>query len=75
MHMRKERFPSSRKPKLYLTGDGPFQVNVRINGNAYRVDLRDESNISATINVVDISLFEIDVDLSDSRMNHVEEGE
>jgi hypothetical protein len=39
VHMRNERFPTRRWSKLHPRGDGPFQVLVRINDNAYKLDL------------------------------------
>ncbi len=42
LYLRKERFPNQRKSKLLLGADGPFHVIVRINDNAYKVDLPDE---------------------------------
>ena len=70
MHLRKERFPEQRKSKLMPQWDGPFQVLVRINENAYKLDLLGEYNVSATFNVSDLSLFDIG---SDSRSNLFEE--
>ena len=57
--MRKERFPTYRRSKLYPREDGPFQVIERINDNAYKLDLPGEYNISATINVSDLSPFDV----------------
>jgi len=72
--MRKERFPTQRKSKLQRRQDGPFQVLEKINDNAYKLDLPTEyGNISATFNVVDLSLFDVG-DGSDSRKNPFEEG-
>ena len=59
MHMRKERFPARRQSKLHLGWDGPFQVLVRINDNAYKLDLPGKYNISATFNVSDLSPFDV----------------
>ena len=39
--------------------DGPFQVLERINDNAYKLDLSDEYNVSATFNVTDLSPFNV----------------
>ena len=68
--MRKERFIARRRSKLHLGWDGPFQVLVRINDNAYKLDLPSEYNISVTFNVSDLSPFNVG---NDSRTNHFEE--
>ena len=68
--MRKEIFPARRRSKLHPRGDGPFQVLERINGNAYKLDLPGEYNISATFNVSDLSPFDVG---DDSRTNPFEE--
>ena len=70
MHLRKERFASQRKSKLQPRRDGPFQVLERINDNAYKIDLPSHySNVSATFNVADLTLF----DVGDSRTNPFQE--
>ncbi|GKV11018.1 hypothetical protein SLEP1_g22307 [Rubroshorea leprosula] len=63
VHMRKERFPAQRHSKLQPRGDGPFQVIARINDNAYKLELPGEYNVSATLNVSDISPFDTGDDL------------
>ena len=68
--MRKERFLARRQSKLHPRGDGPFQVLERINDNAYKLDLPNEYNISATFNVFDLSPFDVG---DDSRTNPFEE--
>ena len=68
--MRKERFPTLWQSKLHPRGDGPFQVLVGINDNAYKLDLPGEYNVSATFNVSDFSPFHVG---DDSRMNPFEE--
>jgi len=58
--MRKEKFPTQRKSKLQPRGDGPFEVQEKINDNAYKLDLpREYGNISVTFNVADLSLFDV----------------
>ena len=52
-------------------GDGPFQVLEGINDNAYKLDLLDEYNVSATFNVTNLSLFDVGDDL---RKNRFQEG-
>ena len=58
-HMKKERFPARRRSKLHPRRDGPFQVLVRINDNAYKLDLLGEYHISATFKAFDLSLFDV----------------
>ena len=65
-----KRFPFHRYSKLNPRGDGPFQVLERINDNAYKIDLPDEYNVSATVNVSNFSPFDVGFDL---RMNLFEE--
>nr|KYP60032.1 Retrovirus-related Pol polyprotein from transposon 297 family [Cajanus cajan] len=75
-HLRKERFPSQRKSKLNLKGDGPFQVLQRIN-DAYRLDLLDDYGVSTTFNVSDLIPFvgfgEEEVESTDLRTNPLQE--
>ncbi|KAL4296201.1 hypothetical protein GQ457_12G014770 [Hibiscus cannabinus] len=58
IHFRKERFPAQRKSKLSPRGDGPFQILEKINDNAYKIDLPEKYNVSATFNVSDLTLYE-----------------
>ncbi|XP_071939968.1 uncharacterized protein [Coffea arabica] len=74
VHMRKERFPASRRTKLHPRGDGPFRVLERINDNAYKLELPSEYGISASFNVSDLSPFDFDTDFEDSGTNPFEGG-
>ncbi|KAK7379835.1 hypothetical protein VNO78_34255 [Psophocarpus tetragonolobus] len=74
VHMRKERFPKQRKSKLQPRGDGLFQVLEKINDNAYKIDLPDKYNVSATFNVFDLTLFDADEDAIDLGTNPLQEG-
>ncbi len=65
--MHKKWFLSSRRTKLHPREDGPFQVLAKINDNAYHFNLLGDYNISATFNVSDLSPFDFDGELSDSR--------
>jgi hypothetical protein len=69
VHIRKERFLAHRKSKLQPRGDGPFQILERINDNAYKVDLLGEYGVSATINVFDLTLFDVGDDLRSNQAN------
>ncbi|GJR81418.1 hypothetical protein Tco_0152203 [Tanacetum coccineum] len=55
IHLRKERFPVGRFGKLKPRADGPFQVQKKINDNAYKIELPGHYNVSATFNVSDLS--------------------
>ncbi|KAH0639201.1 hypothetical protein KY285_035787 [Solanum tuberosum] len=70
VHMRKERFPSKRKTKLDPRGSGPYKVLERIGDNAYKLDLPGEFQVSATVNVSDLSHFDADLN---SRTNSLQE--
>ena len=70
IHLSKNRFPSKWKFKLMPRVDRPFRVIKMVNDNAYKVDLPDEYNISATFNVKDLSPYLEDVDDSDLKTNH-----
>ncbi|GKV10964.1 hypothetical protein SLEP1_g22259 [Rubroshorea leprosula] len=56
---RKERFLSQRHSKLQPRGDGLFHLIVRINDNAYELELPSEYNVSDTFNVFDFSPFDV----------------
>ena len=63
LHLRKDRFPAERKPKLLPRADGPFKVVAHYNNNAYKIDIpRDKYNVSDIFNVKDLSPFHGDVD-------------
>ena len=68
--MRKECFLEHMKSKLLPRGDGPFQILERINDNAYKLDLPEEHNVSATFNVSYLSSFDAGKDL---KTNSLEE--
>ena len=70
VHTRKERFPALWQSKLHPRGDGPFQVLVGINDNAYKLDLPGKYSISAIFNVSNLSPFDVS---ADSRKNPFEE--
>jgi len=65
LHLRKDRFPTKRKSKLSLRGDGPFQVSERINNNAYRLDLPEEYGVNTTFNISDLIPFAGGVDIEE----------
>jgi hypothetical protein len=66
IHLRKERFPKQRKSKLMPRGDGPFRVLVKINDNAYTIDLPPSYGVSNTFNVADLLPYTSE-DTSESR--------
>nr|GEV31954.1 reverse transcriptase domain-containing protein [Tanacetum cinerariifolium] len=56
------RFPAGRYGKLQARADGPFWVLKRINDNTYKIELTRHYNMSATLNVADLSPYEGDSD-------------
>lgn len=72
--MRKERFPTQRKSKLFPRGDGNFQVVAKVNDNAYKIDLPGEYGVRATFNVADLTHFELGDEDFNSRSNSLQEG-
>ena len=73
VHMRKERFPSQRKSKLQPREDGIFQVLSKINDNAYKIDLPCEHGVTNTVNVSDLSPFDVGDEDFNSRSNSLKE--
>jgi hypothetical protein len=53
MHLRKERFPELRKPKLMSRAAGPFKILVKINNNAYKLELSPEFRVSPSFNILE----------------------
>ncbi|KAF3654943.1 RNA exonuclease 4 [Capsicum annuum] len=72
-----DRFPNQRKGKLLLRGDGPFQVLVRNNDNAYKIDLPPEYEVLNTFNVCDLSRIDTieDEEPVSLRSNSSQDGE
>lgn len=59
VHFRNERFPSKRKSRLLPRKDESFQVLKRINENAYIIDLPNNYGFCSSININDLSPFDI----------------
>lgn len=53
------RFPAKRRSKLVPRGDGPFELLERIGENAYKLDHPSEYQVNVTLNVSDLSLFDV----------------
>ncbi|KAM0822562.1 hypothetical protein ACQ4PT_071423 [Festuca glaucescens] len=74
IHLRKDRFLEKCKSKLMPRGDGPFKVLVKINDNAYKIELPQDYSVSPTFNVADLSPC-INQEDQESRTTPFEEGE
>ena len=72
--MRKERFSKQRKSKLQPKRDGLFQVLVRINDNANKIDISSEYGVSSSFNVADLTPFVVGDDSEHLRANAFQEG-
>ncbi|PKI58986.1 hypothetical protein CRG98_020631 [Punica granatum] len=55
--------------------EGPFLVKEKVNDNAYKIELPDDYNVSATFNVRDLSQYFEDEEDMDLRANPSEPGE
>jgi len=73
LHLRKDRFPTQRKSKLMPRGDGPFQVIIKINDNAYELDMPDTYLGSHSFNINDLTPFS--AGLPNSWTNSLSPGE
>jgi hypothetical protein len=74
VHFRKDRFPEWCKSKLLPRGDGPYKVLVKINDNAYKIDLPpDVFGISNTFNVGNLAPYDGD-NLGASQLTPFEGG-
>ena len=54
VHLRKKRYPKRTYSKLKLRKFGPCKIKIRINDNAYLMDLPEELDISHVFNVADL---------------------
>jgi hypothetical protein len=75
LHLRKERFPDLRKPKLMPRADGPFKVLKKINENAYKLHLPAYFGVSPTFNIADLKPYVGEEDELESRTTQMQEGE
>jgi translation initiation factor IF-1 len=54
LHLRKERFPELRKPKIMFRAAGPFKILAKINDNAYKLELPPMFGVSPSFNILDL---------------------
>jgi hypothetical protein len=54
LHLRNERFSELRKSKHMSCAAGPFKIPVKINDNAYKLELPPEFWISPSFNISDL---------------------
>ncbi|RDX72225.1 hypothetical protein CR513_48318, partial [Mucuna pruriens] len=67
VYLKKERFPTLRKSKLLLRGDGPFKVIRKIIYNTYILDIPQTYEVNHTFHVTNLSAFD--------KKNSFQEGE
>jgi hypothetical protein len=75
LHLRKERFLELRKSKLMSCATGPFKILVKINNNAYKLELPPEFGVSPNFNISDLRPYLGEEDEMPSRMTSMQEGE
>ena len=74
-YIRKDRFPQERNSELKPRGDGPFKVLKKINDNAYVIDIPiDKYLVSNTFNVSDLSPYQGDEVIPETRTSHFQGG-
>jgi hypothetical protein len=54
LHLRKERFLELKKSKLMSHAAGSFKILVKINDNAYKLELTPEFRVSPNFNISDL---------------------
>ena len=54
-HLTKETLLSKRKSKLMARGDGPYNVVQNVGENAYKIELLRDMQISATVDIRDLT--------------------
>jgi translation initiation factor IF-1 len=75
VHLRKDRFPDLRKSKLMPRATGPYKVLVKINDNAYTLELSPDFGVSPTFNISNLKPYMGDEDEIESRTTLIQEGE
>ena len=58
-----------------LRANGPFEILVRVNDNAYKVNLPEDFDVLATFNVADLRLYLEDDHLVNLKANSRQQGE
>jgi hypothetical protein len=75
LHLRKERFPKLRKPKLMSHAAGPFKILAKINDNAYKLELPLKFGVSPSLNISDLKPYLGEEDEMPSRTTSMQEVE
>jgi hypothetical protein len=75
LHLRKERFPKLRKPKLMSHAAGSFKFFATINDNAYKLELPPEFGVSPSFNISDLRPYLGEEDEMPSRTTSMQERE
>ena len=58
LHLRKDRFPTQRRNKLFPRVAGPFKILQKIEENDYKLDLPADYGISNTFNIGDLAKYQ-----------------
>jgi hypothetical protein len=75
LHLGKEQFSELRKSKLMSHAAGPFKILVKINDNAYKLELPPEFGVSPSFNISDLRHYLGEEDEMPSRTTSMQEGE
>lgn len=74
VQVQKERFLNQPNAKLSPRADDPFKLVQKINHNAYKVELSRTYDVSATLNITDLSPYLDDETKLNSRFGFVQLG-
>jgi hypothetical protein len=74
LHLRKDRFPELRKSKLMPRAAGPYKILLKINDNAYKLELPPKFWVSPTFNIADLKPYLGEEDELESRTTPLQEG-
>jgi hypothetical protein len=75
VHLRKDRFSNLRKSKLMPRAAGPYKVLLKINDNAYTLELPLDFGVSPTFNILDLKPYMGEKDEIESRTSPIQEEE
>jgi hypothetical protein len=75
LHLRKDRFTELRKSKLMPRATGPYKIIMKINDNAYKLELPPEFGVNPPFNISDLKPYLGGEGELELRTTPIQEGE